>query len=131
MFVCDQAVAMKSVSILLALNCMLVTGCVPFKIQVGRPTQGTVISKESHAGISGAQVMYKGHPKTTVVTDADGRFVLEQATVTKWLVPIPADYFGWRWHPLRVRAQGYRDITFEQASQDPAPGVVIELTPLR
>jgi hypothetical protein len=79
----------------------------------------------------GAQVMYKGHPGTAVVTGEDGRFVLEHATVTRWLVPVPADYFGWVWHPLTVRAEGEQTLTFVQTAQEPATPNLIELVPSR
>jgi hypothetical protein len=122
---------MKLASTLLSLVCILFVGCVPFKVQIGRHTDGTVVSQGTRKPIAGAEVMYKGHSITKVLTGEDGRFVLEQATVTKWLVPIPADYFGWRWHPLRVRAAGYRAVTFEQPSQEPAAPLLIELPPSR
>ena len=107
---------MKPIPILSMSASLLLVGCVPFRVEIGRQTVGTVISRDTQKQIAGAHVMYKGHPSTAVITDTEGRFVLEQATVTKWLVPIPVDYFGWSWHPLKVYAEGYRTRTFEQAS---------------
>ena len=112
---------------LLAMACLLFVGCVPFKVEVGRHTDGTVVSKDTRMPIVGAQVMYKGHPGTVVVTGADGRFSLERATVTKWLIPIPSDHFGWQWHSLKVRADGYRTLAFHQTREEPKKPLLIEL----
>jgi hypothetical protein len=110
---------------------LLLAGCVPFTVGVGRHTAGTVISQETRRPIVGAEIIYEGYPKTAVATGEDGRFVLEHATVTKWLVPVPADYFGWVWHPLTVRAEGYRTRTYAQTAQEPATPILIELVPSR
>ena len=75
--------------------------------------------------------MYEGYPETAVATGEDGRFVLEPAMVTKWLVPVPADYFGWVWHPLTVSAPGYRTLTFKQTQEDPTKPALIALVPAR
>jgi hypothetical protein len=120
---------MKPISFLPAFACLMFTGCVPFKVQVGRHTEGIVHSKDTGAPVAGAQVMYKGHSSTAVMTGEDGKFVLERATVTKWLVPIPADYFGWQWHPLKVRADGYQTLTLEQSPKEPVDPIQIELSP--
>jgi hypothetical protein len=110
---------------------LLVVGCFPFKVDVGRYTAGTVISKQTQKPIADAEVMYKGHPNTTVLTGTNGGFALDQATVTKWLIPLPIDRFGWQWHPLKVQADGYRALTFEQTNRGPSRPVIIELVPSR
>jgi len=121
---------MKSIYVLLT-ACLLLGGCAPFKVEIGRHTEGRIVSREKHESIARAQVMYKGHVSTAVVTNAQGRFVLEAVTVTKWLPLLPVDYFGWRWHPLEIRADGFQTRTFEQA-QEPSPTpVLIELTRLK
>jgi len=122
---------MKPSFVMVLAACLLVAGCVPFKVDIGRYTVGTVVSKKTQKPIAGAEVMYKGHQSTAVVTDAQGRFALDQATVTKWLVPFPVDHFGWRSHPLKVQADGYRALKFEQAKPEPARPVIIELIPSR
>jgi hypothetical protein len=73
--------------------------------------------------------MYKDHRHTAVATDAEGKFVLERATVRKWLAPVPTDNFGWVWHPLVVQAEGYETRTIEQAQTEQPVPVVIELSP--
>ena len=117
---------MKSIYIL-ATGCLLLTGCAPLKVEIGRHTEGSVVSQQTREPIAGAQVMYKGHTSTAVVTSSEGRFVLDRAIVTKWLPLLPVDYFGWRWHPLKMLASGFETRTFEPSEPSPTP-VIIELT---
>jgi hypothetical protein len=122
---------MKTSFVMVLPACLLAAGCAPFKVDIGRYTAGTVVSRETQKPVAGAQVMYKGHQSTAVVTDTEGRFALDQATVTKWLVLLPIDRFGWSWHPLKVQSDGYRSLTFEQTNTPPTRPVIIELIPSR
>ena len=110
-----------------AATCLLFVGCAPFKVEIGSYTEGRVVSKESRQPVAGARVMYEGHPNTTVVTDSDGRFALDRETVTKWLPLLPIDYFGWTWHPLEVRADGFKAYWFEPRREASVKPVLIEL----
>lgn len=113
----------------IATACLLFAGCAPFKVNIGSYTEGRVVSKENGQPVAGASVMYKGHASTTVVTDSEGRFALDRETVTKWLPLLPIDYFGWQWHPLKVRADGFKDCTFEQSRETFAKPLLVELVP--
>src|SRR6266404_6361494 len=107
--------------------CLSLTSCAPFKVEIGRPLDGAVVDSRTNEPIQGAEVMYKGHGHTKVTTDAEGEFHLDRQQVTKWLPLIPADYFGWRWHPVLIRASGYESQVYQPPREPESSPARIEL----
>jgi hypothetical protein len=110
---------------------LLLAGCIPVRMDVGHRIDGRIIDKTTDAPIAGAQVMYRRHPSTAVLTDGSGRFTLERQQLKLWLPMLPVDYFGYYSYPLSVRAEGYRSQTYHPAPRHEPESIEFKLLPSR
>lgn len=115
--------------IVISACCLSLTACAPFKVEIGRRFDGSVVDSRTAQPVPGAEVMYRGHAQTKVLADQNGKFHLDHQAVIKWLPLIPMDYFGWQWHPLLIRANGYKSAEYQPTREAERTPIRIDLTP--
>jgi hypothetical protein len=119
------AIVSRTITICLA---VVATGCIPVRMTVGKHIDGHVFDRTNGHAIAGATVMYRRNPKTSVMTDMNGRFTLERTNVWFWAPLLPVDYFGYTHFPIVATAKGYRPETLHP---EPGPSEIVrfELVP--
>jgi hypothetical protein len=100
-----QRIDVKS-SILTLIFSLMIISCVPVKYTATPQVVGSVIDKAGRQPVADATIYFKKYPQTKVLSDAQGKFLLQPISEWIWIPLGPFD-FAPPHGDLRIEAPGY------------------------